>query len=167
MKVSQLAILLDSLHDGLSGILPAVPAREIKTFREAMQPFAEEPVAVFVAFLGQCEEYRRTGIVTSGKRAAKPRAAAKAPPDPDRVPKAVAAVNALVEQSTQGPVTQQQIEELLGTFGAFGKPELEQLCAGLNIAGKPKAKPDAIKKVRQLMESRVRMADHARAIREG
>ena len=166
MKVSQLATLLDALTDGLQGILGVAHAADVKKFRAAMQPFADEPVAAFTAFLGQCEEYRRTGIVT-GKPAARPRAAsAKPPADPNRIPKAIEAVKTLLDQSAHGGVTQQRIDEALTPFNAYLKSDLDQIAAGLTIAGKPKSKPDAIKKIRQFLESQVRMSDSARAIQD-
>lgn len=164
MKVAQLAQLLDGLVQGLNGIVAAGVSSDVKSFREAMQPFAEENVAGFVAFLGECEEYKRTGVI-SGK--AKRPAPAKAAADPELVSKAVAAIKGAMEEIDRGQMNDARIDETLQPFSKYTKPQLDEIAAGAGIAGKPKTKADALKKIDQMLRTQARMFDSARAIREG
>jgi hypothetical protein len=149
MKVAQLARLLDSLLDGLDGILAAAPA---KAFQEAMRPFADQSVGDFVAFFGKCEEFHRTGVV-SGKKPPAPKKTA----DPQLLPNAVALVKALLDDINRGLVDNQRIENTLEQLNGLGKPQLDQLLIELDIAGKARSKPVAIDKLRQVLKSQAEM----------
>jgi hypothetical protein len=164
MKVAQLAQLLDGLVQGLSGVVPAGVTADVKSFREAMRPFADENVAGFVAFLAQCEEYKRTGVVAGKARRAAP---AKAAADPELVSKAVAAIKSAIEGIDRGEMNDARIDEAMQPFNKYTKPQLDEIAAGLGIAGKPKTKSDAVKKIDQMLRTQARMFDSARAIREG
>lgn len=152
MKVAQLARLLDSLLDGLDGILAVAPVKDIKNFREAMRPFADQNVGDFVAFMGKCEEYQRTGVI-SGKKPA----AAKKTADPQQLANAVELVQAVLADINRGLVDGQRIEHTLAQLNDLSKALLDQLLAELNIAGKAKSKPDAIGKIRQVLKSQAEM----------
>jgi hypothetical protein len=152
MKVAQLARLLDSLLEGLDGILTAAPVKDVKNFREAMRPFADQNVGDFVAFLGRCEDYQRTGVV-SGKKAAAP----KNTGDPQQLANAVELVQGVLSDINRGSVDGQRIEHTLAQFKDLSKPQLDQLLAELHIAGKARSKADAIGKVRQVLKSQAEM----------
>jgi len=152
MKVAQLARLLDGLLDGLDGILAAAPTKDVKTFRDAMRPFAEQNVGDFVAFVGKCEEYQRTGVV-SGKKAPAPKKTA----NPEQVANAVVLVKAVLDDINRGMVDSQRIEHTLTQFKDLSKPQLDQLLVELNIAGKAKSKPAAVDKLRQVLKSQAEM----------
>src|SRR5262249_47864203 len=144
VKVAQLARLLDSLLEGLDGIVGNSALKDLKSFRAAMQPFADRNVSDFMAFLGQCEEYQRTGIVP-GKKAAAPKKGA----DPQQVASALTLVRGVLDDINRGVVDSRRIEDTLGQFKSLQKAQLDQLLVELRIAGKAKSKPDAIDKIRQ------------------
>jgi hypothetical protein len=153
VKVAQLARLLDSLLEGLDGILGAAPVKDLKTFREAMRPFAERNVGDFVAFLGQCEEYQRTGVVPGKKKAA----GGKKVADPQQLANAVALARGVLDDINRGLVDGRRIEDTLAQFKALSKPQLDQFLAELNIAGKARSREAAIDKVRQVLKTQAEM----------
>ena len=165
MKVAELAILLDSLTQGLHRVKGGAGiASDLGTFADVLGPFAERTVVDFTGFLRQCEEYQRTGVV-SGKPA-RPRKPAQAE-DPELAANAVRAVQALLDEIDRGAVSEQRIEDTLRGFEKYTKPKLDEIVAGLNIAGKMKTKALALEKIRQLLRSQLEMADKVRTIRDG
>jgi hypothetical protein len=152
MKVSQLALLLDSLVQGLDGVVSATVSKDLKSFREAMRLFADNSVADFVGFIGKCEEYKRTGVV-SGKKA---RASAKAA-DPAAVANAVSTTRTMLDDINRGLMTNQRIEEALAGFKKLTRPQIDQLLLDLKIGGRAKSKDDAIGKIRQMLKSQTEM----------
>jgi hypothetical protein len=117
-----------------------------------MRPFAERNVGDFVAFLLQCEEFQRTGVVP-GKKAAGGKKAA----DPQQLASAVALARAVLDDINRGLVDGQRIEETLARFKELSKAQLDQLLAELRIAGKAKSKEAAIDKVRQVLKNQAEM----------
>ena len=152
MKVSQLAQLLDSLVQGLDGVVSISVSKDLKSFREAMRPFADSSVADFVGFLGQCEEYKRTGVV-SGKKARAPAKVA----DPEAVAGAVSTTRTLLDEINRGLITNQRIEEALAGFKKLSKLQIDQLLVELKIGGRAKSKDDAIGKIRQILKNQAEM----------
>jgi len=152
VKVAQLAHLLDSLLVGLDGILGVAVVKDLRTFRTVMQPFADRNVGDFVAFLGQCAEYQRTGVVP-GKKAA----AGKKSADPQQLANAVALARGVLDDINRGVVDGQRIEATVTQFKALSKPQLDQLLVELQIAGKAKTKEAAIDRVRQVLKSQAEM----------
>jgi hypothetical protein len=152
MKVSQLAQLLDSLVLGLDGVVSISVSKDLKSFREAMRPFADSSVADFVGFLGLCEEYKRTGVV-SAKRVRAPAKSA----DPAAVAGAVSTTRTLLDDVNRGLITNQRIEEALAGFKKLSKPQIDQLLLDLKIGGKARSKDDAIGKIRQMLKSQTEM----------
>lgn len=153
MKVGDAARLLEGIAQGL-GDLSKKTADGLTALRAGMQPFTEQTVEQFVAFLRQCEEYSRTGIVSTGKKKAAPHVKSPALSVAD----AAVRVRALLAEINQGTVTTPRIDSLLGDLEkALKKPELEQLLAALAIAGKPKTKSQATDKIRQVLSSQLEM----------
>jgi hypothetical protein len=145
--------------DGLDGILGAPAAKDLKTFREAMGPFADRNIGDFVAFLGQCEEYQRTGVIPGKKVAAVKKAA-----DPQQLANAVALVQGVLDDINRGGVDGRRIEDTLTQVKGLSKPQADQLLVELKIAGKARSKDAAIDKVRQVLKSQAEMhvKTHAR-----
>jgi hypothetical protein len=152
VKVTQLARLLDSLLEGLDGILGAPAAKDLKTFQGAMRPFADRTVGDFVAFLGQCEEYQRTGVVPGKKAAGGKRTA-----DPQQLANAVALARGVLDDINRGAVDGRRIEDTLAQLKGLSKPQVDQLLVELQIAGKARSKEVAIDKVRQVLKSQAEM----------
>ena len=152
MKVSQLAHLIDSLVQGLDGVVGAPVLKDLKSFRDAMRPFANQSVGDFLTFIAACEAYQRTGIIPGKKTRGSPKSA-----DPAAVANAVASVRALLDDVNRGLTTNQRIEEALAPFRNLTKPQLDQLSAELRISGKGKTKDDAIGKIRQMLKSQAEM----------
>jgi hypothetical protein len=165
MKVSELAGLLDSLVQGLERVKgTASVTKDLKVFEPALRPFAERSIADFTSFLLQCEEYQRTGIVP-GKKTAAPRSPRKTA-GPELVASAVQAVQALLSEIQQGLVHEQRVEETLASLQKLTKPQLDEVSAGLNIAGKAKTKAQAVDRIRQVVRAQLEMHDKVRLIRD-
>jgi hypothetical protein len=165
MKVSELACLLDSLVQGLEQIKgTAAVTKDTRVFATVLRPFAERTVADFANFLLQCEEYQRTGVVPGNKVSA-PRSTRKTA-GPEAVAQAVQAVQALLAELPHGLVNERRIEDTVAPFGKLTKPQLDELCAGLNIAGKAKNKAQALDRVRQVLRTQLEMRDKVRLIQE-
>ncbi|QOV91258.1 hypothetical protein [Humisphaera borealis] len=146
MKVSHLSDLLGHFGRGIESAGGGAVAKELDVLSTAMRPFADRTVADFVKFLGQCEEYQRTGVA-SGK---KPMAAKtpKAAADPDRISRVVAELKALLEEARRQDVAESRIDAAVAGLSAFSKADLDNMARQLEIQPRPKTKPDAIKKIR-------------------
>lgn len=159
MKVGEAARLLEGLAQGLAD-LSKKTAEGLAALHSGMQPFAEQTVEQFVAFLIQCEEYKRTGIVAAGRKQATPRAGKVTLSVPD----AAGQVRGLLGEINQGTVTTPRIDSLLADLKkALTKPQWDELLAALDIAGKAKTKDMAVEKVRQMLNSQLEMYVKAQA----
>jgi hypothetical protein len=158
VKVGEVAKFLEGLSFGLAD-LSKTTAKGLDVFRAGLLPFADQTIEQYVAFLAQCEEYTRTGAISSGRRpsAAKPVAPAVTVAD------AASQVRSLLAEINQGTVSAQRIESLLATLDKLKKPELDQLLVSLEIAGKPKSKKEAIQRVGSILSSQVEMHVKAQA----
>jgi hypothetical protein len=163
MTVSQLSGLLEHLARGLEPVVAAGVTTDLLALKAAMSPFADRKVADFTKFLGQCEEFQRTGAV-SGTKGRGP--AAKAPVDPDRVPKAVASVRAAFVEIDRGTMDERRIEQVLQPIGAMAKGDLDAVLAQLGFAGKSKSKADAVKRVRQRLSNQAEAGSRVQTMRE-
>jgi hypothetical protein len=159
VKVSEVAKLLEGIAKGLEE-LSKKTADGLSALQLGMQPFAEQTVEQFLAFLGQCAEYQRTGTVAAGRKRAAPKP--KAPIV--TVAAAAGQVRELLAEMNKGTVTTLRIDTLLGDLKkALTKAHWEQLLAALEIAGKPKTKDQAVDKVRQVLNSQLAMYVKAQA----
>jgi hypothetical protein len=165
MKVSELAYMMDSLVTGLSRIRGATAvANDLRTFEAAMKPFADRSVTDFTSFLLQCEEYQRTGAVTEKKatRVMQPKKTA----DPNLIANAVESIKSLLNESSQGLVTLQKIEQTLKPYEKLTKPQLIELTTRLGIAGKASTKAQALNRIKQVLRAQVEMGEKVRLIRD-
>ena len=166
MTVSQLASLLEHLAAGLQPVVAGTVTADLLALRQAMAPFAGQKVQDFTKFLAQCEEYKRTGVV-SGKGGGRATSkAGKAPPDPDRVPKAVAAVRAAFDEIDRGTMTEQRVEQVLAPLNALSAADLAAAMGQLGFVGKPKSKADGIKRVRQRLTNQAEAGSRVQTMRE-
>lgn len=155
MKISELTRLLDGLSMGLTD-LSAKTADGIAAIAKGIEPFAEKTVEQFVQFLKQCEEFQRTGVVATGKKAAAPKSGASAPAL--GATEAANKFRALLSEINEGTVTTPKIDALMNQFNAaMKKPDLDQLLTMVEIAGKSKSKADAIDKLRMVLVSQTQM----------
>ncbi len=154
MKVAELLKVLEGMAIGLSDVAKKA-AEGLTEFRAGMQPYAEQSVADFVAFLAKCDEYKRTGAVSSGRRAAAPRKAAGTPPP--GVQEAVASVRGILDQINSGGISGQIIDEAVARFKKMTKAQLLDVLQGLDIQGKPKTKDDALGKIKQVLDTQFEM----------
>ncbi|MHB0961094.1 MAG: hypothetical protein ACYC0X_21810 [Pirellulaceae bacterium] len=153
MKISEVVRLLDGVAQGL-GDLSKKSADGLTTLCSGMHTFSEQTIEQFIAFLGQCEEYRTTGIVPAGK--AKPMAKGKAAGID--VIAAADRVRTLLGEMNHGTVNTARIDSLLKELeSSMKKSDLDQLLVELQIAGKAKSKPQAIDKIRQVLHSQLDM----------
>jgi hypothetical protein len=160
VKVGEVARLLAGIAQGLSD-LSKKTTEGLTALQAGMQPFAEQTIEQFVAFLAQCEEFRKTGTVSTGRKRPAPRAKIPALTVADAAQK----VRGLLAEINQGIVTTPRIDSLLSELKeGMTKPHLEQLLAALEIAGKPKTKDQAVEKVRQVMNSQLEMYIKAQAL---
>src|SRR5205823_4346116 len=83
---------------------------------------------------------------------------------PEAVAQAVQAVQALLADLPHDLVSEQRIEDTVAPFEKLTKPQLDELCAGLNIAGKARSKAQALDKVRQVLRTQLEMHDKVRLI---
>jgi hypothetical protein len=155
VKVGEVTRLLEGIARGL-GDLSKTTSAGLIGFQVAMQPFAEQTVDQFVTFLGQCEEYKRTGqaVAPKGmlKTQAKPKGGALT------VAEASERVRGLLGEINQGTVTNSRIDSLLSDIQkGFTKPKWLELLATLEIAGKSKTIGEAVAKVRQVLNSQLEM----------
>jgi hypothetical protein len=159
VKVGEVARLLEGLAHGLAD-LSKKSSDGLAALHAGMQPFAEQTVEQFIAFLAQCDEYRKTGTVATGKKAApKAKVAALA------VGEAAGKVRGLLNEINQGTVTSSRIDTLLGELQkGLTKPQLDELLAGLAIAGKAKTKDQAVERVKQVLTSQLEMYVKAQAL---
>src|SRR5258708_6224747 len=97
MKVAQLARLLDSLVQGLDGVVIAPLTKDLKSFADAMRPFDNASVSEFSMFLGQFGvEFQQTGKITpQGKISLNKPAKAPKPDGAQQVAVAVTAIKDL------------------------------------------------------------------------
>src|SRR5438094_5072352 len=118
MKVAQLARLLDSLVHGLDGMVTAPVTRDVKSFTDAMLPFANASVGEFTAFLGQFgAEFQQTGKITArGKIALNKPARAPKQDSPQQVAGAVAAIKELLSEIDRGTVDDARVGQVLKPF---------------------------------------------------
>jgi hypothetical protein len=162
VKVGELTKLLEGIAHGLAD-LSKKTADGLAEFQVGMQPFAEQTVEQFAAFLVQCEEYRRTGVVAAGTRRG-PTGAAKAKAAPLTVDDAAGRVRQLLAEINQGTVTSARIDALLVEIDkGLKKPECVELLTLLNISGKPGTKGRAIEKVKQVLNNQLEMYVKAQA----
>lgn len=162
MKVAEVARLLEGIAFGLAD-LSKKTADGLAAFQSAMQPFADQTLEQFTSFLSQCEEFRRTGVVGTGKPTRQPKPA-KAKSATLTVEDAAGRVRQLLADINQGSVTSGRIDSLLGEINKGLKfPECEQLLTVLNISGKAKTKGQALEKVRQVLNSQLEMYVKAQA----
>jgi hypothetical protein len=154
MKVAELLKVIDGIANGLSDVAKKA-ADGLTALRAGLQPFQEQSVGDFVAFLSRCEEYNRTGLVTSGKRGAAPRKAAGTPPP--SVDEAVGSVRGILGQINAGGVTGRLIDEAVAGFQKMTKVQLVEVLKGLDIQGKPKTKDDALARIKQVLDTQFEM----------
>jgi hypothetical protein len=152
MTVAELMKVLEGIASGLSTVADK-PAKELMSFLTGMKLFADQTVPNFVAFLAKCEEFERTGAVTTGKRAPSPRQ----PKAGLSVAEAIAAVRGILGQINQGVVTGQLIDETVARFMKLKVAELAEILKGLDIQGKPKNKQDAVGKIKQVLDTQFEM----------
>lgn len=147
MKISHLSELLSHFGRGIEAAGSGAVARELDQLSTAMRPFAERTVADFVKFLGQCEEFQRTGAVGGGGKKAGG-AKAKAGGDPEVVSRAVTELKALLDEARQQDVAEARIDAAVNRLNPLSKGDLDEIARQLDIQPRPKSKPDAIKKIR-------------------
>jgi hypothetical protein len=75
-------------------------------------------------------------------------------------------VQAVFAEMDRGEVDARRIEQAIQPLQSLSKPELDELLAGLKIAGKAKSKPDAIGKVRQVLNNQAEAASRVMTMRE-
>lgn len=153
MKVSELAKLLEGLALALADLAKQPALQGLTTFQTALQPFADETIEQFTAFLRQSEEYRRTGIISTGKKApAKPKAGSMTVPD------ASAKVRMLLDEIKEGKVTSGRIDGLIADFSkGLSAPQFQELLTAVNISGKSKSKGQSADKLKQVLSSQLEM----------
>lgn len=160
MKVAQLARLLDSLVHGLDGVISAPVTKDLKTFSDAMRPFANASVGEFTAFLGQFgSEFQQTGKITAqGKIALNKPAKAPKQDGAQQIAAVVATVKELLAEIDRGSVDDNRVDQVLKPYEKLSMSQLHEVLAGLDIAEKPKPKAKIFAKIRQVvrhqMESR-------------
>jgi hypothetical protein len=158
VKVGEVTRLLEGIADGLAD-LSKTTASGLTGFHKAMQPFAEQTVDQFAAFLGQCEEYKRTGIIAGGKKAP-----ARVKAGTLSVADAAERVKGLLAEVSQGTVTNARIDSLLADIRkGFTKAKWLELLAALSIAGKANTIDQAVEKVRQVLNAQLEMHVKAQA----
>ena len=148
MKVSHLSDLLGHFGRGIESAGGGAVAKEIDQLAVAMQPFADRTVADFVKFLGQCEEFHRTGAV-GGARKGAAKVGAKAGADPEQVSRAVTELKALLDEARRQDVAESRIDAAVAKLNPLSKGDLDEIAKQLDIQPKPRSKPDAIKKIRE------------------
>jgi hypothetical protein len=161
MKIGEIAKLLAGIGSGLED-LSKTTASGLHRLRAAMQPFNELTVDQFEEFLRQCQEYKTTGVVMTGRRPA----ASKTKPPAISVTEAASRVRGLLDEINQGAVTSSRIDALIATLKKdFKKPDLEHLLVALQIAGKPKTKDQAVDRIKQTLNSQLEMYVKAQPFR--
>lgn len=153
MKIAEVVRLLDGIAEGL-GDISRKSADGLAALSAGMRAFSEQSVEQFVAFLSQCEDYRVTGVVRSGKAkgTSKNTASGLAPRE------AADRVRALLAEIDQGTVSTNRIDSLMNELEkAMKKSDLDLLLIELEIAGKAKSKAQAIDKIGQVVRSQLDM----------
>lgn len=142
MKVAELQSFLRSLTGPLASSGGKKVADDLDRAAGGLQPFAEMNVPQFADFLQQAEEYHRTGIlpVKSTGRAKK----AAAPPDPQKIGKAVEQLRDLYERAGSDSVDYSTIEtEVARINKGLKKDELIEAAREFGIASSMKTKKAA------------------------
>jgi hypothetical protein len=157
MKVGELTKVLEGIASGLSDVAKQASAG-LAAWNAGLKPFAEHTVEQFVAFLAQCDEYNRTGVVTIGKKQGAPKMP-KAPKAPKMTVQAAAAeVKSLLAEIDRGTVTGARVDTLVGDIQkALSAPQMNELLTALSISGKGKSKGQAADKVRQVLNNQLEM----------
>jgi hypothetical protein len=163
VKVGEMARLLEGIAAGLAD-LSKKTADGLDMFRSAVQPFSDQTVEQFAALLGQCEEYRRTGVVAGAARRTTQPKPPKEKAAPLTVSDAAGRVRQLLAEINQGAVTSARIDSLMGEINkGLKSPECDELLTVLGIAGKAKTKAKAVEKVREVLNSQLEMHVKAQA----
>jgi hypothetical protein len=162
VKVGEMARLLEGIAAGLAD-LSKKTADGLVAFNSAMQPFSDQTVEQFGAFLAQCEEYQRTGVVGPVKRTKQPKPS-KEKPAPLTVADAAGRVRQLLTEINQNVVTNVRIDSLMGEVNkGLNSSECDELLRVLGISGKAGSKAKAIGKVREVLNSQLEMHVKAQA----
>jgi hypothetical protein len=159
MTVGEVNKLLDGVAKGLEG-LSKKTSDGLLALHAGMQPFESQSVEQFVAFLMQCEEYKRTGVVQAGKS----KGASRAKKAAVTVADATGRVRGLLAEVDGGTVTSSRIDSMLAEFkNGLTKPQWDELLASLSIAGKARTKDQAVEKLKQVLNSQLEMYVKAQA----
>jgi hypothetical protein len=155
-KIGDVTRLLESIADGLAGINKDA-ANGLRDLHLRMRPFHEQSIEQFTEFLQACDEYKRTGVVSSKAANGKTKSTSTGISASD----AATMIRALLAEIDRGTVTSMRIDTLLnGLKKDLAKPQKsqwEQLLVELNIHSKPKTIDGAKELVRQMLNSQLEM----------
>jgi hypothetical protein len=167
MKVAQLARLLDSLVQGLDGVVSAPLTKDLKSFAHAMQPFSNASVSEFSTFLGQFGlEFQQTGKITpQGKISFHKPAKATKQDAAELVAASVERIRDLFAEIDRGTVDENRVEHILKPVAKLTVPQLHQVLTSLDIAEKPRVKAKIVDKIRQVIHHQ--MESHRRSAMAG
>lgn len=160
MKVSNISNLLEQIASGLEPIAASSVVNELRAFGEALGPFGNDSTTEFAKFMAACDEYRRTGIVaTSGKKGP---AKAKKEPSPEQTTQFVERIRSMLGSADRGELPPDQIDAFADELNVLSKPEIDAILARLELT-KASKKPDAVKKIRQMLTNQAEIGSRMRA----
>jgi hypothetical protein len=167
MKIAQLSRLLDSLIHGLDGIAGASVTSDLRSFDNALQPFADATVVEFTKFLGEFgQAFKETGKITPQGKIAMPKPAKTPKPDSAQlVAAAASSIRALLKEIDFGSVDEYRVDQVVQGMSKLSIVELYQVLSDLHIAEKPKSKAKILAKIKEVIHQQ--MEAHAKAASVG
>lgn len=154
MNVHDLQQFLRSLSQPLSVSGAKKIADDLERACTGLEPLRDLTIAQFADFLGQADEYARTGIVPTTGRLKAAKAGTKAS-DPQALAHAVEHMRVLYSRVTSPDVTYSTIDtELKQLDKQFKKDELFEIARAVGIQGTLKTKRTAVDEMKRCLTER-------------
>lgn len=159
MNTEQLNTLLSRWCDGLDVVSNTI-TKDVRALCGVMSRFGGQSVGDFVKFLEQCDEYKRTGVVGSGRKTAAPK---KLPATPVSIPAVVESLRLAIHPSN---IDNGKLESVLQGVGKLTTAEVQQLISEFGIVGKMKSKAEGINKLRAVLENQAEASSRVQTMRD-
>jgi hypothetical protein len=154
MNVCDLQQFLRSLSQPLSVSGAKKIADELARACAGLEPFRDLTIAQFADFLGNADEYARTGIVPTTLRPRAAKAGAKTG-DPQALANAVEHMRVLYSRVTSPEVTYATIDtEMKQLDKQFKKEEIIEIARSIGIQGSLRTKRAAVDEITRCMTER-------------
>lgn len=153
----RLADLMEAAEGRLSGV------KDVRDLADRLKPFAGLSLREFADFLVKAEAYSRGDLesVFGKPKPARTGRAAKLPPDPDRVPEAIAQLKTHYDRALDPAVTADSVNAAVDPLKAFTLPELKQIASGCGFQQKFTKKDDILSALKKWVLQRKGSFDRA------